>query len=41
MADNYDPEELEVKGWGDDLCGDEVVWEKLEEYYLKNRRNFA
>lgn len=41
MAENHDPEEHGVKGWGDNLCGDEVVWTKLEEYYLKNRKNFA
>jgi hypothetical protein len=41
MADNYDDEELEVKGWGEDLCGDEEVWAKLEEFYIENIQDFA
>jgi len=38
---NFDEDSHEVKGWGDALCGDEEVWEKLREYYLKNKPEFA
>ncbi len=41
MKKNYDDEKYEIKGWGDKLCGDEEVWEKLKKYYLKHHRDFA
>jgi hypothetical protein len=41
MKENYDDEKFEIEGWGNKLCGDEEVWEKLKKYYLKNRKDFA
>ena len=38
---NYDEDEFEVKGWGEMLCGDNDVWEKLESYYLENIKDFV
>lgn len=38
---NYDPEEHSVRGWGDELCGDKVVWKKLAAYYDKNKAAFV
>jgi|GEM_PF-752194 len=38
---NYDEDELEVPGWGEKLCGDTDVWEKLEGYYLENINDFV
>lgn len=38
---NYDEDEFEVKGWGEKLCGDKQVWEKLESYYLENINDFV
>ena len=41
MKENYDDENYHVKGWGNKLCGDKEVWEKLEKYYLRNKKDFA
>ena len=41
MDDNYDEEGFCIKGWGDSLCGDNEVWEKLERYYKKNIEKFV
>ncbi len=41
IQDNYDKEHFEVKGWGDILCGDEEVWQKLRQYYEDNIKEFA
>ena len=41
MDDNYDEDNFEIKGWGDMLCGDEEVWQKLATYYKLNEREFA
>jgi hypothetical protein len=41
MDDNYDENKCEIKGWGNDLCGDEKVWAKLEQYYISNKKKFA
>jgi hypothetical protein len=41
MNDHYDEENFEVRGWGDILCGDEDVWEKLAVYYHQNKSDFA
>lgn len=41
IDDNYDEDEIEVKGWGEALCGDKEVWPKLEEYYLQNKEQFV
>jgi hypothetical protein len=41
MEENYDEDKLEIKGWGDSLCGDKEVWEKLSKYYLENYKEFA
>ena len=38
---NYDEDNLEVQGWGEMLCGDNEVWEKLESYYLENINDFV
>ena len=38
---NYDEDEFEVKEWGEKLCGDTEVWEKLESYYLENIKDFV
>ena len=40
MDENYDEKKYEVKDWGDALCGDDEVWEKLKAYYLKKYRWF-
>lgn len=37
---NYDPEEMHVRGWGDELCGDDEVWKKLAAYYDWNKPHF-
>ena len=34
---SYDEDNCEVQGWGDKLCGDEDIWQKLEEYILANK----
>ena len=34
---NYDDDKYEVKGWGDALCGDKEVWEKLAAYCVENQ----
>ena len=41
IEDNFDDDEYEVKGWGDTLCGDAEVWEKLESYYRNNKDDFV
>lgn len=41
MEDNYDKDKFEVSGWGDALCGDEEVWDKLAKYYLHNKNDFT
>lgn len=41
MDENYDEKKYEVKDWGDALCGDDEVWEKLKAYYLKNIDDFV
>ena len=33
---NYDPDDRTVRGWGDALCGDEVVWKHLADFCLRN-----
>lgn len=38
---NYDEDALEVKSWGESLCGDVEVWEKLEAYCTKNKSDFV
>lgn len=37
MTENYDEDNLHVKGWGEALCGDEEVWQKLEQFILEHR----
>lgn len=37
---NYDKRAFAVRGWGDALCGDEEVWEKLAAYFEKHVRDF-
>jgi Domain of unknown function (DUF4375) len=34
-------EESLVEIWGDKLCGDEGVWQKLENYYIKHKNKFV
>jgi hypothetical protein len=41
MAENYDEQTCHVKGWGENLCGDEEVWEKLEAYVLTHPSEFS
>ena len=41
MDKNFDEDMYEVKGWGNALCGDEEVWNKLGQYYIKNKIKFA
>ena len=41
IHDNYDGEALEVRKWGDALCGDKKVWEKLSVFYKKHENDFA
>ena len=41
IHDNYDGEALEVRKWGDALCGDKEVWEKLTVFYKKHEKDFA
>ena len=41
MESNYDKTALSVRGWGDALCGDEAVWEKLVRYYQTNEDEFV
>ncbi len=41
MRTNYDQEKFEVRGWGDKLCGDETVWEKLALYCDRYREELA
>ena len=38
---NLDEDEYEVKGWGDELCGDNEVWVKLEKFYKDHASDFA
>lgn len=37
---NYNPEEMQVRGWGDALCGDDEVWKKLAAYYDWHKTQF-
>jgi len=37
---NYDPDEMHVRGWGDELCGDDEVWKKLAAYYDWHKPHF-
>jgi len=39
MDENEDDGFLEI--WGDELCGDEEVWQKLEKYYIRHKNKFA
>lgn len=41
MTENYNDDNHEIKGWGDALCGDKEVWEKLKQYYLINKKEFV
>lgn len=41
ISDNYNPDNFEIAGWSDNLCGDNTVWEKLAEYIEKNERYFS
>ena len=41
MRTNYDQEKFEVRGWGDELCGDERVWEKLAQFCEKHKEALA
>ena len=41
IKENYYDEAFEVIGWGDALCGDEEVWEKLSSYYKIHENDFA
>ena len=41
IESNYDEDTLEVRGWGDQLCGDTDVWNKLESYYIENKKDFV
>jgi hypothetical protein len=41
MDENYDEDAFEIEGWGDELCGDDTVWEKLEVFYLEHITDFG
>jgi len=41
MKEHYDKSSGELPIWGDDLCGDKEVWEKLGKYYQANCSSFA
>ena len=41
MGENYDDEKDEVRGWGDALCGDKRVWEKLADYCIEHQDELA
>ena len=40
MEAHYNEDTLNVADWGNLLCGDEEVWNKLETYYLNNVNEF-
>ena len=37
MVAHWDQETLEVVGWGDRLCGEAAVWERLSAYCQRQR----
>ena len=37
---NYDKKAFCVRGWGNALCGDKDVWEKLAKYFKKHSKDF-
>ncbi len=40
IEENYDQDSFSVRGWGDELCGDDEVWKKLAAYCDWNRPHF-
>src|SRR2546423_2580239 len=40
IEENYDEDSYSVRGWGNALCGDSDVWEKLADYYESHRNDF-
>jgi len=41
IKENYDNDAIEIRGWGDALCGDNEVWEKLTTFYISHEKDFA
>jgi len=41
MDARYDPVTNGIRGWDDDLCGDESVWQQLADFYLHNSEAFG
>lgn len=41
MDDHWNEDKYCIEIWGDGLCGDEEVWQNLEEYYIQHQDKFA
>jgi ankyrin repeat protein len=40
MDENYDSDKFKIKNWDEDLCGDEEIWVKLENYIMEHKQEF-
>jgi hypothetical protein len=41
IDEHYDEDECEVRGWGEAICGDDVIWKKLAGYAKQHVHDFA
>jgi len=40
MDQRFDEDTCEVRGWGDALCGDDEVWQRLAEFHVRHAEDF-